>query len=80
VGSWILRNNATLVVSANGTFTSAAFAGTWQAIDASRGLYSLTWPPLIDSVTLSPDAQQITGTNQYGIAITGTRTEPCSAS
>lgn len=67
-----------MFVYPTGTFTSATFTGAWRTIDASSGVYSLTWPPLIDSVTLSPDAQQITGANQYGVAVSGTRTEPCS--
>ncbi|MGA9060949.1 MAG: toll/interleukin-1 receptor domain-containing protein [Terracidiphilus sp.] len=78
VGSWILSNNVPMFVYPTGTFTSATFTGAWRTIDASSGVYSLTWPPLIDSVTLSPDAQQITGANQYGVAVSGTRTEPCS--
>ena len=80
VGTWNLSNNVPMIVFPNGSFSSATFTGTWRAVDASRGVYSLTWPPLIDSVTLSANAQQITGVNQYGVKISGTRTEPCSAS
>jgi hypothetical protein len=80
VGSWNLSNNVSMLVAPNGTFSSATFTGAWQAVDLTRGVYSLTWPPLIDNVTLSPDARQISGENQYGVAVSGTRTEPCSAS
>jgi hypothetical protein len=80
VGSWNLSNNVPMLVDPNGSFSSATFTGSWQTVDAARGVYSLTWPPLIDSVTLSADAQQINGANQYGVAISGMRTEPCSAS
>ena len=64
VGSWNLSNNVPMLVDPNGSFSSAAFKGSWQTVDAARGVYSLTWPPLIDSVTLSTDARQITGANQ----------------
>ncbi len=79
VGSWNLSNNVSMVVAPNGTFSSATFTGAWQAVDLTRGIYSLTWPPLIDNVTLSPDAQEISGENQYGVTVSGTRTEPCSS-
>jgi hypothetical protein len=79
VGSWNLSNNVPMLVFPNGTFTAATFTGTWRTVDASRGSYSMTWPDPIDSVTLSPDDQLISGANQYGVAISGSRTEPCAA-
>lgn len=77
VGSWNMSNNVPLLVSPNGAFTAAAFKGTWQTVDASRGIYTLTWPDPVDGVTLSADGQTISGANQYGVATSGTRTEPC---
>ena len=78
-GSWNLSNNVPMLVSPNGTFSAATFTGTWQTVDASRGIYTLTWPDPVDSVTLSADGQTISGANQYGVATSGTRTEPCAA-
>jgi len=77
VGSWNVSNNVPLLMLPNGTFTAATFNGTWQTVDASRGIYTLTWPDPVDSVTLSADGQTISGANQYGVATSGTRTEPC---
>ena len=77
VGTWNMSNNVPLLVFPNGTFTAATFKGTWQTVDASRGIYTLTWPDPVDSVTLSADGQTISGANQYGVATSGTRTEPC---
>jgi hypothetical protein len=77
VGTWSWPNGVAVTVSPNGTFSAAAFHGRWQAIDASRGIYALTWPGPVDSVTLS-GGSRVSGANQYGVAISGTRTEPCS--
>ncbi len=78
VGSWNLSNHVPMLVSPSGTFSAAAFTGTWQTVDASRGIYTLAWPDPVDSVTLSADGQTISGANQYGVATSGTRTEPCA--
>lgn len=78
IGTWILSNNVPMVVLANGTFSAGTFSGTWQTVDASRGMYTLTWPDPVDSVTLSADDQTISGANQYGVATSGTRVEPCN--
>ena len=77
VGTWTMSNNVPLLAFTNGTFSAAAFSGTWQTVDSSRGIYTLTWPDPVDSVKLSPDGQTISGANQYGVATSGTRTEPC---
>ena len=78
VGSWNLSNHVPMLVSPSGTFSAATFTGTWQTVDASRGIYTLAWPDPVDSVTLSADGQTISGANQYGVATSGTRTEPCA--
>ncbi len=76
-GTWNV-NNIPLLVPDNNTFTYANFSGTWQVVDISRGIYILTWPDPVDSVTLSADDQTISGANQYGVATSGTRVEPCN--
>ncbi len=78
IGTWNMSNNVPLVVSANGAFSAGTFSGTWQTVDPSRGIYTLTWPDPVDSVTLSADTQTISGANQYGVATSGTRVEPCN--
>ncbi len=78
VGIWIWVNGVPVTVAPNGTFSAATFRGTWRASDASRGIYTLTWPNPVDSVTLSADGTIVSGQNQYGVAISGTKTGPCS--
>jgi hypothetical protein len=78
VGTWRWPNGVPVIVYPDGKFSAATFRGTWQAIDASRGIYALRWPNPVDSVTLSADGSHVSGTNQYGVAISGTRTESCT--
>lgn len=73
VGSWRWSNGATVTVNRNGTFTGGPFSGTWVATDASQRGFQMTWPKSQDTVTLSADYQRISGSNQYGVAISGTR-------
>jgi hypothetical protein len=77
VGVWRWANGVPLTVSPDGTFSAATFRGRWRAVDATRGIYTLTWPNPVDSVTLSADGSRVSGANQYGVAISGVRTGPC---
>ena len=77
-GTWRWPNGVPVIVSPNGAFSAGPVRGRWQALDPSRGVYTLTWPAPIDTVTLS--GSRISGMNQYGIAISGTRTGPCPGS
>jgi TIR domain len=77
IGTWRWPNAVPVAVSPGGTFSAATFRGRWQAVDPSRGIYTLTWPGPVDSVTLSADGSRVSGANQYGVAISGTRTQPC---
>ena len=79
IGAWNLSNNVPMVVFPNGALTVGNLKGTWRTVNASGGSYSLTWPGPVDTVTLSADDQRISGANQYGVAISGTRTEACAA-
>ena len=75
-GTWRWGNGAIVLIRPDGTFTVGPFAGRWRATGADT--FNLTWPNPVDSVTVSSDSQRISGHNQYGIAISGTRTsESC---
>src|SRR5579863_2429677 len=76
-GSWRWPNGVPVIVNPNGSFTAASFQGRWQAVDALRGIYTLTWPNPVDSVTLSADGSRVSGSNQYGVAISGVRSGSC---
>jgi TIR domain len=76
-GTWRWPNGALVTVFTNGTFMCGPFNGTWKTIDASRGTYTMTWPGPIDTIAIDPSGTHVTGANQYGVAISGVRTEPC---
>lgn len=79
VGVWRWPNGVPVVVAPNGIFTAATFHGRWDTEDATRGVYTLTWPNPVDSLTLSADGSRLSGANQYGVTISGVKTEPCLA-
>jgi hypothetical protein len=77
VGTWRWPNGVPVNVYPDGAFSAASFRGGWRAIAASRGIYALTWPNPVDSLTLSADGSRLYGANQYGVPISGV-TEPCA--
>jgi hypothetical protein len=81
VGSWSWPGGQLVIISPDGTFldfSAPSLHGKWNAVDAARGIYSMTWPDPVDSVTLSADGTRVSGSDQYGIAISGVKTQPCS--
>jgi TIR domain len=75
VGNWRLQNGAIVVIRPDGYFNAANFTGRWRL--TTQGSYALTWPKPVDTVTLSADSQRLSGANQYGIRISGTRMNSC---
>lgn len=78
VGVWRWANGVPVTVNPDGTFTAATFRGRWAATNAAAGTYTLTWPNPVDSVTLSANGTRVSGSDQYGVAISGTRTGNCA--
>jgi hypothetical protein len=78
VGAWRWPKGTTVKVSPDGNFSDAAFHGTWTVVDAARGIYTLTWPSPVDSLKLAADGSRLAGEDQYGILISGTKTQPCT--
>jgi len=84
VGTWNWDGVLTVTVNANGTYSVASSSlkwhGTWQAVAGSPGAYVLTGSDLpTDRVALAADGSRLAGADQYGIAISGTRTDSCAA-
>jgi hypothetical protein len=78
VGVWRWANGVPVTVNPDGTFTAANFRGRWALTNTAAGTYTLTWPNPVDTVTLSGDGSRISGSNQYGVAISGTRGGNCA--
>lgn len=73
VGCYQWFNGAPVVINSNHTIVGGPFKGGWQANGAQRG-YTFTWPePSVGTVAVTANGQALTGGNQYGIAISGTR-------
>jgi hypothetical protein len=75
VGAWRWPNGAIVISTPQGTFSVGPFAGRWRITGGNT--FNLTWPKPVDSVNLSSDSRRIAGHNQYGVAISGTRTGGC---
>ncbi|MGA7635397.1 MAG: toll/interleukin-1 receptor domain-containing protein [Candidatus Acidiferrales bacterium] len=76
-GTWHWANGWNVSVAPNGSFTSGTFRGTWRTVDAARGIYEMNWPSPVDSVLLLGGGTRLSGANQYGVAISGTKTGAC---
>jgi TIR domain len=73
VGCYQYSNGGPAVVRADGTVTgTATWKGHWAAI-APGHIYTITWPVMIETLTLSPDQRSMSGGNQFGFPITGGR-------
>jgi hypothetical protein len=74
-GAWRWPNGAIVMIAPQGVFSVGPFSGRWRASGANT--FNLTWPNPVDSVNLSSDSRRIAGHNQYGVAISGTRSSGC---
>jgi hypothetical protein len=70
VGCW-LYNNTTLEMTANGRITRFWGEATWRSEGGNR--YSFTWPQVSDTIQIAPGGGSLTGTNNYGPAISARR-------
>lgn len=70
-GAWRWYNGVIVNIEANGTFSAMTTRGRWQSTGGSS--YKLVWPGPVDTVTMSPDHLQVSGANQYGFSISGTK-------
>ncbi len=77
VGTWRWENGVPVVVSQNGQVTAGSILGTWQPISVAQGTYTITWMAPVDSVTLVAGGSRISGKSNYGVNVSGMRTEPC---
>ncbi len=74
VGCWHSLQNTPVVVNAGGTLTAGPFTARWRHVGGL--VYTFTWPKAVDSVTLSPDGNGLSGGNQYGVSMTAQRVSP----
>ena len=73
VGCYQWFNNSPVTIHADGTVTAGAFTARWRLVDAQRRAYTLTWPVMVETLTVSADQRTMSGGNQYGYPISGGR-------
>jgi hypothetical protein len=73
VGCYQWTNNAPVAITANHTVVAGAVSASWQVVNPAQHTYKFIWQRSIDTVTISPDQRSLSGTNQYGATVTGTR-------
>ncbi len=73
IGCWHWINNVEVDIRRDGSLSVGRFSASWRVSDPERAIYTFIWPQPMDTVTLSPDGRTLSGTNQYGTAISGTR-------
>ncbi len=74
-GAWRWYNGVIVNIEPNGTFSALTTRGRWQG--AGGAGYKLVWPGPVDTVTMSTDHRQVSGANQYGFSISGTKMGAC---
>lgn len=76
VGTWSWFNSVTVTINSDGTISATnGNTGTWELTDAQKKLFTLNWNngQFIDSLTLSDDCDFLSGSNQYGGGVSGSR-------
>jgi hypothetical protein len=79
---WFDMVPSTVVVNSDGTWSAISsndtWSGTWRAAMGSFGTYTMTASDVPkDKLTLASDGSRLSGADQYGIAISGVRTDSC---
>ena len=72
-GCWHWSNDAYIVINEDGTVNNGPFIATWHAVDQAKGVYTMTWPSFIDTLSLSMDGDRLSGNNNFDLPITATR-------
>jgi hypothetical protein len=73
IGCWHWINNVTVTIRRDGSLSVGRFSAAWRVSDPQRDIYTFIWPQPVDTVTLSPDGRTLSGVNQYGTSVSGTR-------
>jgi TIR domain len=73
IGCWHWINNMQVVVRRDGTLSYGRFMAQWRVSDPDRQVYTFVWPQPVDTLTLSPDGRSLSGSDQYGTNMFGTR-------
>jgi hypothetical protein len=73
IGVWKYSNGILMTFSDDGSASWGSVRGRWTTAEGPT--YKVSWvnDPPVDRVTLSPDGQGLSGQNQFGMQVSGTR-------
>ena len=72
-GCWNWSNGAYIVINDDGTAQNGLFGASWKLMDAGKRRYTITWPSFVDTLSLSDDADVLSGKNNFNLPISATR-------
>ena len=72
-GCWRWSNGAYIVVKKDGSLLNGIIPGSWKTVDEKGGRYSITWPPITDTLALSKDGSALSGVNIFGMPVSAKR-------
>ncbi len=73
VGCWNWSNGSYIQIKENGDVLNGFVHTKWKVKNLLKREYSIIWPPIIDSLTISKDGSSLKGTNSFGAQISGKR-------
>ncbi len=72
-GCWKWSNGPTIIITKDGQVKNGVIPAKWKTIDSKNNRYSITWPSITDTVTLSVDGSSYSGLNIFGMPVSGKR-------
>lgn len=75
VGNWSWFNGGSVQIRPDGTFVAAGTSGTWRPLGGNRIQMQWTDGGWIDTLSLSPDGNQLSGSNQHGGPVSASRVQ-----
>ncbi|HHJ17499.1 MAG TPA: hypothetical protein ENJ80_12455 [Gammaproteobacteria bacterium] len=72
-GCWRWSNGPYIVVKKDGSVLNGVIPGSWKTVDEKGGRYSIAWPSITDTLTLSENGSGLSGTNIFGMPVSAKR-------
>ncbi len=73
MGCWNWANGGYIVIEQNGKARNGNVKANWKTVDAIKQRYKIIWPPIIDTLTLSANKSELSGSNSFGLPVSAKR-------
>lgn len=73
VGCWKWSNGVYIILNKDGSAKNGNVNANWKVKDAATESYTIIWPPILDTLTLSKDGKSLSGTNSFGLPVSAIR-------